>query len=105
MDFLKHLDILDAIYWLGKAWIEVPQSALKGIQYKILLSRHTRTFDPILEEKIDKVVEKGQRLGISDLDSESDNNLCRYCKVDHCKNKYFTKDHEMIPLQTILTEI
>ena len=75
MDYLKQIDILDAINWLEKAQIEVPQSALKGVQYKILLSRHTRTFDPILEEKIDKVVEKGQRLGISDLDSESNDNL------------------------------
>ena len=27
-----------------------------------------------------------------------DNNLCRYCIVEHYKNKSFTKDHEMIPL-------
>ena len=43
MDFLKQIDILDVIYWLEKAWSEVPQSALNRFCNKILLGRKTRT--------------------------------------------------------------
>ena len=43
MDFLKQIDILDVIYWLEKAWNEVPQSALNRFCNKILLGRKTRT--------------------------------------------------------------
>ena len=25
-------------------------------------------------------------------------NLCKFCIIDHCKNPDFTKDHEMIPI-------
>ena len=57
MDFLKHLDIIDAIYWLGKARIEVPQSALKGVWNK----NSSKTFVFSLEEKIDQFVEKMQK--------------------------------------------
>ena len=57
MDFLKQIDILDVIYWLEKAWSEVPQSALKGVWNK----NSSKTFVFSLEEKIDQFVEKMQK--------------------------------------------
>ena len=45
MDFLKKIDLLDAINWVDKAWSQVTQSALKGVWNKLLLSRSSKTFE------------------------------------------------------------
>ena len=71
MDFLKKIDLLDAINWVDKAWSQVTQSALKGVWNKLLLSRSSKTFEIDINEKVDKIVHLGQDLGLEDIDTES----------------------------------
>ena len=71
MDFLKQVDLLDAINWVTDSWNEVPESALFGVWNKVLLYRNKKTFEPDIDTKVDEIVEMGQSLGITDIDAET----------------------------------
>ena len=71
LDFLKGLNILDAVYMVEKAWKSVPESALYGVWNNVLTSRKDKDFEPEITDKVNQIVQAGKSLGIEDLDSES----------------------------------
>ena len=71
LDFLKGLNILDAVYMVEKAWKSVPESALYGVWNNVLTSRKDKDFEPEITDKVSQIVQAGKSLGIEDLDSES----------------------------------
>ena len=70
LQFLKSLTILDAIKFFGRAWANVPKSAMINVWKKLLSEDHQSTTTPesLQESRINEIITLGNKLGMENLD-------------------------------------
>ena len=73
LEFLKKITILDAMRFFGRSWESVPTSAMQGVWNKLRIQEPESTEstpESIQEIKINEIIQMGEKVGITNLDTE-----------------------------------